>query len=291
MSTTPGKGERIAKRMAAAGLCSRRDAERWIEEGRVIVDDVILTSPATLVTDKSRIVVDGAPLAGLGPARVWRYHKPTGLITTHKDPQGRSTVFDAMPASMPRVVSVGRLDINSEGLLLLTTDGELAREMEHPDNGWIRRYRVRLHGRPQADEFKKLERGITIEGVKYGPITVEIDRQQGANAWITMTLSEGKNREIRRVLAHLGYEVSRLMRMSYGPFQLGSLKSGEVKEITGKALREQLGAEAGKKTQRKGPSVARRVDASAKSDTDAADKNPSGKLRLRDKSDGKKRKK
>jgi len=285
------KGERIAKRMAAAGLCSRRDAERWIEDGRVSVDGDILTSPAVTVTEQSVILVDGAPLAAAGPARVWRYHKPLGMITTHKDPQGRPTVFDAMPNDMPRVVSVGRLDINSEGLLLLTTDGELARTLKHPDNGWIRRYRVRIHGRPTADEFKKLERGITIDGVRYGPIKIEIDRQQGANAWVTVSLTEGKNREIRRVMTHLGYDVSRLMRTAYGPFQLGSLKLSEVKEIPGKTLREQLGEEAGKKTARKGRTENRSHPAKSSSSPDGTAqtkipprrKKPASVLKLRDK--------
>ena len=285
----PAKGERIAKRMAAAGLCSRRDAERWIAAGRVSLDGEVLTTAAVTVTAKSAILVDGAPLAAPGPARVWRYYKPLGLISTHKDPQGRPTVFDAMPGDMPRVVSVGRLDINSEGLLLLTTDGELARALEHPDKGWIRRYRVRIHGRPQADEFKKLERGVTIEGVRYGPIKVGIDRQQGANAWLTMSLSEGKNREIRRVLAHLGYEVSRLMRTAYGPFQLGSLKLGEVREIPGKTLREQLGDEIGHKTRRNAASPAGpRGPAAAATKFPPRKKKPAASLRLRDKSRGQK---
>jgi 23S rRNA pseudouridine2605 synthase len=199
-------------------------------------------------------------------------------------------VFDAMPPELPRVVSIGRLDINSEGLLLLTTDGELARTMEHPDNGWIRRYRVRIHGRPTADAFKKLERGVTIDGVRYGPIKVEIDRQQGANAWLTMSLTEGKNREIRRVLAHLGYEVSRLMRTAYGPFQLGGLKLGEIREIPGKTLREQLGDEAGAKILRKSPSSAGLKSlSSAATKIPPRQKKPASALRLRDKSSDQKR--
>ena len=288
MATTGIKSERIAKRMAAAGLCSRRDAERWIEAGRVSVDGEVLTTPAVTVTEQSKILVDGAPLADAGPARVWRYHKPLGMITTHKDPQGRPTVFDAMPADMPRVVSIGRLDINSEGLLLLTTDGELARTMEHPDNGWIRRYRVRVHGRPTAGEFDKLTRGTTIDGVRYGPIKVEIDRQQGANAWLTISLSEGKNREIRRVLTHLGYEVSRLMRTAYGPFQMGSLKLSEVREIPGKTLREQLGEKTGEKTQRKSRTDPRRqADPTTKTKIPPRRKKPATALRLKDKGDKK----
>ena len=241
MTEETPKGERIAKRMAASGLCSRREAERWIAAGRVEVDGEVLTSPAFTVTDDNKIVVDGNPISGAGPQRLWLYHKPTGVITTHRDPQGRTTVFETLPSNMPRVVSVGRLDINSEGLLLLTTDGELARKLEHPDNGWARRYRVRIHGRPQADELAGLAKGITVEGVRYGPIKATLERQQGANAWINVTLTEGKNREIRRVFNHLGYEVGRLIRTAYGPFQLNDLKVREVKEIAGKVLREQTG--------------------------------------------------
>jgi 23S rRNA pseudouridine2605 synthase len=235
------KGERIAKRIAAAGLCSRRDAERWIVAGRVEVDGETLTTPAVIVTESSVIKVDGNPLSGTGPQRLWLYHKPPGIITTHRDPQGRTTVFETLPNNMPRVVSVGRLDLNSEGLLLLTTDGELARKLEHPDNSWTRRYRVRIHGRPQPDELARLEKGITIEGVRYGSIKASLDRQQGANAWINVHLTEGKNREIRRVFNHLGYEVGRLIRTDYGPFSLGDLKVREVREIAGNVLRDQTG--------------------------------------------------
>lgn len=273
MAQATVKGERIAKRMAAAGLCSRREAERWIEAGRVSVDGEVLKSPAHNVTAKSLILIDGKPLAETGPTRLWLYHKPAGLITTHRDPQGRSTVFEKLPASLPRVVSVGRLDLNSEGLLLLTTDGELARKLEHPDTGWTRRYRVRIHGRPQPGEFAKLENGVTVEGVRYGQIKVDLDRQQGANAWLSVGLAEGKNREIRKVLKHLGYDVNRLIRTAYGPFQLGNLKSREVKEVPGKVIREQLG-EGGKPAGKGRASRSKSREAVARRERSKATKRP-----------------
>lgn len=242
MSETEEKGERIAKRLARAGLCSRRDAERWIADGRVSVDGKVLTTPATVVTEASVIVVDGKPVAEADRTRLWRYHKPAGLVTSHKDPQGRTTVFERLPQDMPRVISVGRLDLNSEGLLLLTNDGELARRLELPSTGWLRRYRVRIHGSPDPAQLAALEKGITIDGVTYGSIKAVLDRQQGANAWLTVGLKEGKNREIRRVMEHLGWSVSRLIRIAYGPFQLGLLPSNDVEEVPAKALKEQLGA-------------------------------------------------
>ncbi|HEY1723585.1 MAG TPA: pseudouridine synthase [Magnetospirillaceae bacterium] len=237
------KGERIARRLARAGLCSRRDAERWIVEGRVRVDGNKLTTPAFLVTDKSRIVVDGKPLPAADRTRLWRYNKPLGLVTSHKDPQGRATVFERLPKELPRVVSVGRLDLNSEGLLLLTNDGALARKLELPSNGWLRRYRVRIHGRPEPEQLASLVRGVTIDGVRYGSIKAALDRQQGANAWLTVGLTEGRNREIRVVMQHLGFSVSRLIRVSYGPFQLGLLETGQVDEVPAHVIREQLGGE------------------------------------------------
>jgi len=248
--TEEEKGERIAKRLARAGLCSRRDAERWIEEGRVAVDGKVLKTPAFLVTDDSLIVVDGKPLAAADRTRLWRYNKPAGLVTSHKDPQGRTTVFERLPQDMPRVISVGRLDLNSEGLLLLTNDGELARRLELPSTGWLRRYRVRVHGAPEPAALAALEKGITVDGVTYGSIKAVLDRQQGSNAWLTVGLKEGKNREIRKVMEHLGWSVSRLIRIAYGPFQLGLLPEGDVEEVPTKALKEQLGskgAEADKK--------------------------------------------
>lgn len=240
-SETPEKGERIAKRLARAGICSRRDAERLIAEGRVAVDGVKLTSPAVLVTEDSRILVDGRPLPEPERTRLWRYHKPAGLVTSHKDPQGRPTVFERLPEGMPRVISVGRLDLNSEGLLLLTNDGELARRLEMPATGWVRRYRVRVHGAPTPEKLAELEKGVTIDGVSYGPIKAVLDRLQGANAWLTVSLKEGKNREIRRVMDYLGWGVSRLIRIAYGPFQLGLLEPGETEEVLARVLKEQLG--------------------------------------------------
>jgi len=243
MTDTPDDfiGERIAKRLARAGLCSRREAERWIAEGRVSVDGQKLTSPAVGVTESSLIVVDGKPLPETERTRLWRYHKPAGLVTSHKDPQGRPTVFERLPEGLPRVISVGRLDLNSEGLLLLTNDGDLARRMELPSTGWVRRYRVRVHGTPDLAQLAALERGVTVDGVAYGPIKAMLDRQQGSNAWLTVSLKEGKNREIRRVMEHLGWTVSRLIRIAYGPFQLGLLEPGAADEVPTRVITEQVG--------------------------------------------------
>jgi 23S rRNA pseudouridine2605 synthase len=235
-------GERIAKVMARAGLCSRRDAERWIAEGRVAVNGRVLDSPALVVSETDDVRVDGKPLAAPERMRLWRYHKPAGLVTTHRDEKGRPTVFDALPKTLPRVISVGRLDLNSEGLLLLTNDGGLARRLELPATGWVRRYRVRVHGKPDAAALQSLAKGITIEGVNYGSIEAKFDKTQGSNAWVTVSLREGKNREVRRVFEHLGLPVTRLIRLAYGPFQLGHLARGAVEEVPGKVLKEQLGA-------------------------------------------------
>jgi 23S rRNA pseudouridine2605 synthase len=242
------KGERIAKRLARAGLCSRREAERWIAEGRVAVDGEKLTTPAVLVTEASLVTVDGKPVGQPEQTRLWRYHKPAGLVTSHRDPQGRPTVFERLPEDMPRVISVGRLDLTSEGLLLLTNDGALARRLELPATGWVRRYRVRLHGVPEPARLAALENGITVDGVAYGPIKAVLDRQQGANAWLTVSLKEGKNREIRKVLEHLGWTVSRLIRIAYGPFQLGLLAPGAVEEVPPRVLKQQLGPGSGPAT-------------------------------------------
>jgi len=236
-----GKPERIAKVLARAGLCSRRDAERWIAAGRVALDGKRLTGPAVNVAPGQLVTVDGSPVPRPAPARLWRYHKPRGLLTAARDPRGRPTVFDKLPAGLPRVIAIGRLDLNSEGLLLLTNDGELARHLELPATGWARRYRVRVHGTPDAAMLAALARGLVVKGVRYGPIRARLDRQQGSNAWITMSLAEGRNREVRRVCEHLGLPVTRLIRVAYGPFQLGQLPPGAVADVPGKVLREQLG--------------------------------------------------
>jgi 23S rRNA pseudouridine2605 synthase len=237
----PDEPLRIAKAMARAGLCSRREAERWIAEGRVNVNGRLLTTPAFEVSAKDKVLVDGKPLPTAEPPRLWRYYKPRGLVTTHSDPQGRPTVFQSLPEDMPRVVSVGRLDFNSEGLLLLTNDGALARHMELPSTGWLRRYRVRAHGRVAQEQLDKLKDGIEIEGVRYGPIEASLDSVQGANTWLTMGLREGKNREVRRILGHVGLDVNRLIRISYGPFQLLDLKPGEAEPVKRRVLADQLG--------------------------------------------------
>ncbi len=234
-------GERIAKRLARAGLCSRRDAERWITAGRVAVGGKVLTSAAVNVTEADLITVDGQPIPSAEPPRLWRYHKPAGLVTTNKDPQGRPTVFERLPPELPRVMTVGRLDLTSEGLLLLTNDGGLARELELPTRGWIRRYRVRVHGEVEPARLVALAKGPTVEGVPYGPIQAVLDEQKGSNAWLTVSLREGKNREIRNVMRWLGYPVARLIRVAYGPFQLGQLPRGAVEEVGRKMLRDQLG--------------------------------------------------
>jgi 23S rRNA pseudouridine2605 synthase len=242
MTTDTAKaGERIAKRIARAGICSRREAERMIADGRVMLDGEPVTTPATLVTAASRILVDGEPVAAAETRRLWRYHKPNGLICTNRDPEGRQTVFDNLPPSLPRVMLVGRLDLTSEGLLLLTNDGALARWLELPTTGWTRRYRVRAYGRVEEAKLAGLARGVTIDGMKYGPVTAELESRQGANAWLKVTLREGKNREVRWVLEHLGFQVNRLIRTAYGPFQLGKLGEGEVEEISPKVLAEQVG--------------------------------------------------
>ena len=235
------RGERIAKVMARAGVCSRRDAEKLIADGRVALNGQPVKSPALNVDADALITVDGKPIPSAAPTKLWRYHKPAGLVTSHRDPEGRPTVFERLPPNMPRAISVGRLDINSEGLLLLTNDGALARQLELPSQGWVRRYRVRLFGNVTQADLNKLAKGVTIDGVRYGPVTAELERTKTSNAWAMVSLKEGKNREVKRLMEHLGLKVSRLIRVSFGPFHLGHLTEGAVDEIPGKVWREQLG--------------------------------------------------
>jgi 23S rRNA pseudouridine2605 synthase len=270
-ASPPEKGDRIAKVLARAGLCSRRDAERWIEEGRVKVDGKLLTTPAFVVTPGSIILVDGKPIKEPEPSKLWRYHKPAGLVTSHRDEKGRETLFDTLPPELGRVISVGRLDLNSEGLLLLTNDGELARKLELPATGWVRRYKVRVHGTVEPERFLALADGVVIDGVRYGKIDVEFERQKGSNAWVTVALTEGKNREIRKVFEHLGYGVTRLIRLSYGPFQLGLLPRGAIEEVPRRVVRDQLGLGAAK--DKGGP----RKTLALKDEPTAA---PKGKIRI-----------
>jgi len=234
-------GERIAKVVARAGLASRRDAEEWITQGRVTVNGRVINSPALDVTGNDVIAVDGKPLPPRERTRLFMFHKPRGLMTTHADPEGRPTVFDNLPEGLPRLISIGRLDFNTEGLLLLTNDGGLARALELPDTGWLRRYRVRAHGEVTQAQLDELKKGVEVDGVKYGSIDATLERDQGANVWLVFAIREGKNREVRNVMAHLGLEVNRLIRVSYGPFQLGELAEGQVEEVKTRVLREQLG--------------------------------------------------
>jgi len=242
-STDEKSGERIAKVMARAGLASRRMAEAWITAGRVAVNGAVIASPALNVTTRDKITVDGLPLPGRARTRLFRYHKPRGLVTTHADPEGRPTIFAKLPKHLPRLISVGRLDLNSEGLLLLTNDGGLARALELPSTGWLRRYRVRALGRVSQEALDRLRSGITVAGVRYGPIEATLDREQGANVWLTIGLREGKNREVRKVLEQLGLTVNRLIRVAYGPFELGELDDGAVEEVETAELRAALGPE------------------------------------------------
>ncbi|MDR3505734.1 MAG: pseudouridine synthase [Acidocella sp.] len=237
---TAERGERIAKFLSRAGVTSRRDAEAMIEAGRVRLNNQPVTQPATFVKPGDMVLVDGKPVSEPERTRLWRYHKPDGLVTTHKDPEGRPTVFESMPPGMPRVISIGRLDLTSEGLLLLTNDGALARRLELPATGWLRRYRVRVHGGVSPEKLKRLASGMQVEGVQYGPIEAHIDSVQRSNTWLSMSLHEGKNREIRRVMQALELPVTRLIRVAYGPFQLGTLPRGAAEEVNGKVLREQV---------------------------------------------------
>lgn len=234
--------ERIAKYIARSGVCSRRAAEELIKQQRVTVDGKIVESPAFNIEGTEKILLDGEKLPEIENTRLWLYYKPIGLVTTHKDTDDRPTVFDNLPVGMPRVISVGRLDLNSEGLLLLTNSGELSRKLELPSNGWSRRYKVRVHGFVDKKKLAELNKGALIDGVQYGPAKIEIESQNGSNSWLLITLTEGKNREIRKLMKSVGLEVARLIRLSYGPFQLGSLKKGEVREVPQKVLKEQLGS-------------------------------------------------
>ncbi len=245
MTQSKHKGERIAKVMARAGVCSRRDAEKWIEAGKVEVNGKVIQSPALNVTNSDKIYVNGKILPQKEPTRLFLYHKPPGLVTTHKDERDRSTVFENLPDFMPRVVSVGRLDLNTEGLLLLTNDGELARFLELPETGWARQYRVRVHGKVNPKRLESLKSGITVEGVRYKSIEAKLeekvaDQASGTNSWITMSLREGKNREIRRVMEALGLNVTRLIRTDYGPFTLGKMTRGSVSEVKPDVMKHQL---------------------------------------------------
>ncbi|HZE52184.1 MAG TPA: pseudouridine synthase [Bradyrhizobium sp.] len=268
-------GERIAKVVSRAGLASRRDAEEWIVQGRITVNGRVINSPALDVTANDVITVDGKPLPPRERTRLFLFHKPRGLMTTHADPEGRPTVFDNLPEGLPRLISIGRLDFNTEGLLLLTNDGGLARALELPDTGWLRRYRVRAHGEVTQAQLDELKRGVEVDGVKYGPIDATLERDQGANVWLVFAIREGKNREVRNVMAHLGLEVNRLIRVSYGPFQLAELPEGAVEEVKTRVLREQLGEKiatlAGADFNRPMPG-----EAAAKSEDDVTDA-PSGK--------------
>ena len=232
--------ERIAKFIARSGVCSRRAAEELILQQRVTLNGQVINSPAVNVESTDKILIDGEKLPEIEQTRLWLYYKPVGLITSHKD-SSRPTVFDNLPDYMPRVISVGRLDLNSEGLLLLTNNGELSRLLELPQNGWSRRYKVKVHGQITQQKLDSVSNGVTIDGINYGPVKIAIDNTQSTNTWLTITLTEGKNREIRRLMQHIGLDVARLIRLSYGPFQLGSLKKGEVKEVPHKVLKEQLG--------------------------------------------------
>jgi 23S rRNA pseudouridine2605 synthase len=238
--TEPVRGERIAKWLARAGVASRRDAERLIADHRVKLNNSPVEHPATFVTPGDLVRVDGTVIDAPDRTRLWRYHKPAGLVTTHRDPEGRPTVFGSLAPDLPRVVSIGRLDLTSEGLLLLTNDGALARHLELPATGWLRRYRVRVHGEPDPRALAALATGLTIDGVRYGPVDAGLDARKGDNAWLTVSLREGKNREVRRLMAHLGLPVARLIRIAYGPFQLGTLPRGAVEEIPARILRDQL---------------------------------------------------
>lgn len=243
-------GDRIAKFLSRAGIASRRDAEKMIAEGRVRVNGTKIDTPALKVTSADKVVVDGKPVGTPDAPRLWLYHKPAGVVTTDRDEKDRPTIYDNLPDTMPRVMSIGRLDLNSEGLLILTNDGGVKRQLELPATGWLRRYRVRINGSVSEDKLDILRKGITVEGHRYQPMDVTFDRQQGANAWLTIAIREGKNREIRRTMDALGVKVNRLIRISYGPFQIGNLEAGEVEEVKQRVVKDQLGFDQRPKPQR-----------------------------------------
>ena len=232
--------ERIAKVLSRSGVCSRREAERWILQGRISVDGKIIDSPALNVSSENKILVDGNPIPEIEPTRIWRYHKPPGRLTTRKDPEDRPTIFDGLPKEFSNLKTIGRLDMNSEGLLLLTNDGEIARCLELPPTGWTRKYRIRVHGAVDNKVFLKLKNRVRIDGYEYGPVTANLERQVGANAWVQISLQEGKNREVRRLMEHFGYTVNRLIRVSFGPFHLGKLTRGQFEEIPARVLLSNL---------------------------------------------------
>ena len=266
---------RIGQGIASAGVCSRREAERWIADGRVNVNGRIIQSPALDVGPADTVLVDGRPLPTAEPLRLWRFHKKKGLVTTHRDPEGRPTVFEHLPPGLPRVISVGRLDFNTEGLLLLTNDGALARHLELPSTGWLRRYRVRAHGTVTEAQLAKLKDGIEIEGVRYGPIEASLDKQQGHNVWLSIGLREGKNREVRKILATLGLDVNRLIRVSFGPFQLLDLEPGAAEPVKRHVLIDQLGSKLAKDLGRSEETDPQRVRKPRKKTAGRADSEPS----------------
>ena len=237
----PSTSERIAKCIARAGICSRREAEARINEGRVSVNGKTIHSPALNVTPGDKVIIDGKPLPAREPAQLWRYYKPRGLVVSARDEKNRQTIFDTLPAHLPRLITVGRLDMDSEGLLLLTNDGELARHLELPSTGWSRKYRVRVQGHVNEASLLPLADGVTIDGVRYGSVIARLDRQMSSNAWLTISIREGKNREVRRIMEHLGHNVGRLIRVSYGPFQLGDIEEGAVELVKARVLADQLG--------------------------------------------------
>jgi len=274
-------GERIAKAIARAGLCSRREAEAWIAAGRVALNGEVIASPARNVTRADRISVDGQPLPSRERTRLFLYHKPRGLLTSHADPGGRPTIFSALPKGLPRLISVGRLDINTEGLLLLTNDGSLARVLELPATGWLRRYRVRAHGRVTPEQLARLTVGITIDGIRYGPIEATLDRAQGSNVWLAFAIREGKNREVKNVLGHLGLKVNRLIRVSFGPFQLGELPVGAIVEVKTRTLRDQLGEEIAVDVDFSGPISERALPRDGGAPTPQSDRHDADRKRRR----------